>query len=188
MKKPFKSKTQIKNLYRTDQDKLHALRQIRKYLTLDKPKLLLRASSKVLVPGIPSLCGHTSDTEGLHITWGGDQYFPFHPLDLQFIVITLHFRGPLIWNKLPNLFSFLYFCLSHEDTNHLTLYCSQMTGCYMICKNAENVEHLGYWLRLCRFLCHCVCHLCEYFLIFVSWFLLAISYVFTPTLNKVIIT
>ena len=100
---------------------------------------------------------------------------------------SVHFRGPLIWNKLPNLFNFLYFCLSHEDTNHLTLYCSQMTGCYMICKNAENVEHLGYWLGLCRFLCHCVCHLCEYFLIFVSWFLLAISYVFTPTLNKVII-
>ena len=69
--------------------------------------------------------------------------------------------------------------LDYVDTSHLALCCSQMTGCYMICKNAQNAEHLGYWLKVCHFLYHFVCHffltLYEYFVIFVSWFLLVIS-------------
>ena len=38
------------------------------------------------------------------------------------------------------------FCvlLDDPDTSHLALNCSKLTGCYVICKNAENVEHLGY--------------------------------------------
>ena len=67
----------------------------------------------------------------------------------------------------------------HVGISHLNLYCRQLTGCYMISKNAENVEHLVYWLRVCHFLCHFLCHfffsLCDYFVIFVSCFLLAIS-------------
>lgn len=34
--------------------------------------------------------------------------------------------------------------LDHLDTSHLALYCNQLTGGYMICKNVENVENLGY--------------------------------------------
>ena len=32
----------------------------------------------------------------------------------------------------------------HVDTSRMTLYCSQLTGCYEICKSAENGEHFGY--------------------------------------------
>ena len=53
------------------------------------------------------------------------------------------------------------FCIvfDHVDTSHLALYCSELTGCYMICKNGENVVHLGYWPRVCHFLCH----VCDFF-------------------------
>ena len=36
----------------------------------------------------------------------------------------------------------------------LTVYSIQLDGCYMIGKNADNVEHLGYWLRMYHFVCH----------------------------------
>ena len=43
--KALNSKKHIENLCRTAQYKLHSLRRIRKYLTLDKTKLLGNASS-----------------------------------------------------------------------------------------------------------------------------------------------
>ena len=120
---------------------------------------------------------------------------------------SVHFSGSLIWNKLPNLVKssrsisefkniinkmgnidrgcmiyvslilIVFFWIA--DASHFTLYCIQLTGCYMICKNAENVEHFGYWLWVCHFLCHFVSyfffHIVEYIVIFVSWFLLAVS-------------
>ena len=40
-------------------------------------------------------------------------------------------------------------------TRHLTLYRIQLAGCYMIGKNAYNVEHLGYVMtRVYDFVCH----------------------------------
>ena len=130
-----------------------------------------------------------------------------------------HFRGSLVWNKLPNLVKFsmsktefkniiqkirnidcgvwyvegstawpnfhvrlVLLCVpfDHTDISYLTLYCSQLTGCYMICKVTENVEHLRYWLVWCVTFCVTLFAtflftLCEYFVIFVSWFLLVIS-------------
>ena len=89
------NKKHIENLCRTAQYKLHALRQIRKYLTLDKAKLLGKAfidsqfnyaprmfchkttylkmkkinhkTLKVIYQSDAS-CGHTSNTERFHIT------------------------------------------------------------------------------------------------------------------------
>ena len=34
--------------------------------------------------------------------------------------------------------------LDHLDTSHLAVCCSQLTGCYMIFKNTDNVVHLVY--------------------------------------------
>ena len=51
---------------------------------------------------------------------------------------------------------FIVFFLDHADISHLALNCSKLTGCYMICNNAQNVEHLGYWLRVCHSLCHLI--------------------------------
>ena len=39
-------------------------------------------------------------------------------------------------------------------TRHLTLYSIKLAGYYMIGKNADNVEHLGYWLRAYYFVSH----------------------------------
>ena len=41
-----------------------------------------------------------------------------------------------------------------EHTSHLTLFSIQLAGCYLICKTVENVEHLGYWLKVYHFVCH----------------------------------
>ena len=65
--------------------------------------------------------------------------------------------GCMICNTLwANFDVVLVLCILYEHavTSHLTLYSIQLTGCYMICKNAENVEYLGYWRRLYHFVCH----------------------------------
>ena len=86
-----------------------------------------------------------------------------------------YLEGSALWANLHTSLVFLCVILDHLDTSHLTLYCSQLTGCYIICKNVENVEHLGYWLRVCHFVWHFFFTLDKYFVIFVSLFLLAIS-------------
>ena len=127
---------------------------------------------------------------------------------------SMHFRGSLISNRLPNLVKssrsipefkmlsrklemltvgvwyvegstlwgnfhiipfLLYILWDYVITSHLTLYSIQLAGRYIICKNAENVEHHGYWLRVYHFVCHFSLSLNEHFVIFVSWFLLAIG-------------
>ena len=153
-----------------------------------------RKYTKVLVPWILSLCGHTSNIERFHRTRDGVLYFSFHPQVLQFMVLTMcisvgtlfginylirlnlsgqylnlkilsrkleiftvciwYVEGSTIWANFHVSLVLLCILSDHADISNLTLYCSQLTVCYVICKNAENVEHLGYWLRVCHFLCH----------------------------------
>ena len=60
--------------------------------------------TKVLVPWITSLCGHTSNTEKFHIIWDGSPVLII-PLARSKIYGTNSLRlcESLIWNKLPNL-------------------------------------------------------------------------------------
>ena len=78
-----------------------------------------------------------------------------------------YLKVSLLWVNFHISLVLLCVILDHLDTSHLTLYCNQLTSCYIICKNAKNVEHLGYWLRVCHFLCHFAWHffftLFEYF-------------------------
>ena len=73
--------------------------------------------------------------------------------------------------------------LDHADTSHLALNCSKLTGCYMICKNAENVEHLGYWLRMCHSLCHFISYI---LLLFCNFFVITDKLCWYTNKNKVI--
>ena len=59
-------------------------------------------------------------------------------------------EGNTLW---ANFHVVLGLCVLYEHvvTSHLYLYSIQLTGCYMICKKAEKVEYLGYWLRLYHF-------------------------------------
>ena len=89
-------------------------------------------------------------------------------------------EGSTVWPNFHVRLVLLCVPLDHIDTSYLTLYCSQLTGCYMISKGTENVEHLRYWLVWCVTFCvtlfaTSLFALCEYFVVFVSWFLLVIS-------------
>ena len=89
-----------------------------------------------------------------------------HDLNLRILSIKSKILTVGVWYVEGSTFwvnfhvSLVLLCVlsDHVDTSHLTLYCSQLTGCCVTCKTAENVEHLGYWLRVCHLLCHFVCH------------------------------
>ena len=113
------------------------------------------------------------------------QYLNLRILSRKLEILTVgvwYVENITLWANFHLSLVFLCALLDHVDSSHLTSYCSQLTGSYIICKNAENVEHLEYCLRVCQFLCHFFFLLYEY-----SWFLLAINWVCTSTLNKVIV-
>ena len=96
-------------------------------------------------------------------------------------------EGSTLWANLHIILALLYILWDHVITSHLFLCSNQLAGRYMICKNTKNMNHHGYWLRGYHVVCHFALSLNEHFVMFASWLLLAVSQVWTPTLNEIII-
>ena len=71
--------------------------------------------------------------------------------------------GRTLWANFHSSLVLLCVLLGHAETSHLALNCSKLTGWYMICKNAQNVKHFGYWLRMCHSLCHLIFYIIRVF-------------------------
>ena len=104
------------------------------------------------------------------------QYLNLRILSRKLEILSVsvwYIKGSTLWANFHVSLVLLCVLSDHLDTNQLTLYCSQLTGCYMISQNAQNVERLRYWLRMCHFVCFiffCLmqvfCNIC--WLVFIS--------------------